>query len=165
MKLFDSSPLIAILGNISSLELMEGLISLGYKLYAPSKVILEITNDPEKENLKYLLTSKKVEELNFIEDDAISAFRNRYPNLGRGESELILTAQTWKSEQKTFCCIIDDQLARKTAEGFGLKCKGTIGLLQKLNKEGIIIDAQLQAYYSRLEECEFRYDFKSLNVR
>lgn len=163
MKIFDSGPLIAILGDISSPELIEELISLGYKIYAPLMVISEITYDPGKTNLNTLLQAGKVEKLELVDNVSISNFRNRYPNLGLGESELILSAQLWYSEQKIFCCIIDDRVARRTAESFGLKCKGTIGILQKLNKEKKISDNKLHECYKKLEDSGFRYDFKCLN--
>jgi len=161
MKVFDSSPIIAILGNIANPELLICFVSLGYSLYAPKKVIEEVTKEPSKQNLQKLLKSENISELEAISDEETKKFRDRYPRLGKGESELILWGLRWKKENKKFCCIIDDSMAKKTAERFGLRCNGTIGLLNKLNDRGLIDHAKLNSYFKILEMCGFRYKFKS----
>jgi predicted nucleic acid-binding protein len=161
MKVFDSSPLIAILGNLASPELLACFITMGYSLYVPNKVVEEISNHPEKQNLQRMLNKKEMIMLKPLPEEDIQKFRDRHPRLGKGESELILLAQEWKKENKKFCCIIDDAVARKTAEKLGLKCNGTIGLLHKLNGGGLIDKGKLNHCFRKLEECGFRYNFKN----
>ena len=161
MKIFDSGPLIAILGNLANPEILEFFIALGHTLYVPDKVLEEVSNNIEKQNLQNMIEKKQVTKLKPFLDLDIQKFRDRYPRLGKGESELILISQEWRKENKIFCCIIDDAVARKTAERFGLKCKGTIGLLHKLNGRGFIDENKLNYYLKKLEECGFRYKFKN----
>lgn len=161
MKLFDTSPLIAILGNLASPGILKHLVSLNYKLYVPTRVLNEVTGSPENENLKAVVASNTVTRLNEISEDEVAKFRNRYPGLGKGESELIIIACKWQKEQRKFCCIIDDANARKAAERLGLKCKGTVGLLQKLKANNLIDQKELDDHYKKLEASGFRYTFKS----
>lgn len=163
MKMFDSSPLIAILGNLDKQELLVHFISLGYSLCAPKRVVEEVSNTPEKQNLQSMIKKNELTQLEPLSDEEIQTFRDRFPRLGKGESELILLAQKWLKENKKFCCIIDDSIARKTAEKFGLKCTGTIGLIQKLNGKGFIDKDNMAIYLGKLEEKGFRYNFKSIN--
>lgn len=165
MKIFDSSPLIAILGNLNNPELLIHFISLGYSLYVPKKVVEEVSKDPEKQNLHSMITKKEITQLEPLSDEVIEKFRDRFPQLGKGESELILWAQTWLKENRKFCCIIDDALARKVAEKHGLKCIGTIGLIQKLNGKGFIDNDNTMTYFKELEEKGFRYDFKNIKSK
>lgn len=160
MKAFDSSPIIAILGNIANPKLLVYFVSLGYPLYIPKKVVGEITKEPSKGNLQSLLRNKDITQLEPISEEEIKRFRDRFPKLGKGESELILWGLRWKEENKTFCCIIDDSMARKTAERFGLRCNGTIGILNKLNDKGLIDGEELNEYFKILEAYGFRYKCK-----
>jgi len=162
MKLFDTSPLIAILGNLASPGILKQLVSLGYKLYIPTRVLSEVTGEPENGNFKAVVASNIVTRLDEVAEGEIARFRNRYPGLGKGESELIIIACKWQKEQKKFCCIIDDANARKIAEKQGLKCKGTIGLLQKLKATNLISQKELDDHYKKLEAAGFRYTFKNL---
>ena len=160
MKIFDSSPLIAILGNLNDPEIMEKLIQLGYILYVPSLVVAEVTKNPEKDNLDNMISKKKITKVSPINDNTLVAFRNRFFRLGKGESELILIAQDWQKTSKEFYCILDDNEARKIAELFKLKCIGTIGLLQKLKETDKLTDDELERHFKKLEQSGFRYDFK-----
>jgi predicted nucleic acid-binding protein len=54
-------------------------------------------------------------------------------NLGKGESEVIALAS-----QTGLKIIIDDSKARKVAENIGLKLTGTIGVLMKAERLGLI---------------------------
>jgi len=54
-------------------------------------------------------------------------------NLGKGESEVIVLAS-----QTGLKIIIDDSKARKVAENIGLKLTGTIGVLMKAERLGLI---------------------------
>lgn len=162
MKIFDSSPLIAILGNLNDPVIMDKLIQLGYTLYVPSLVVAEVTHNPEKNNLDAMISKKKIIKIAPISENRLLAFRNRYFRLGKGESELILIAEEWQKQNKEFYCIIDDNEARKIAELFKLKCTGTIGLLLRLKEKGLITKDELIDYLKRLEKCGFRFDVAAL---
>jgi len=57
-------------------------------------------------------------------------------NLGKGEAEVIALAN-----QKGLTVVIDDAKARKMAENMGLKLTGTIGVLMRAEKEGLVVSA------------------------
>jgi len=57
-------------------------------------------------------------------------------NLGKGEAEVIALANS-----KDLTAVIDDSKARKVAENMGLKLTGTIGVLMRAEKEGLIVSA------------------------
>ena len=160
MKIFDSSPLIAILGELNQPIILEQTISLGYSLYAPFAVVNEISKNPSRENLSRMIGKKQITKLKQIDGGEMQSFRNRYYKLGLGESEVILTANKWQAMNKKFCCIIDDQVARKVCEDFNFKCKGTIGILKKLNEQGLLTSQEMEMLFKKLEEAGFRYKFK-----
>ena len=160
MKIFDSSPRIAILGELNQPKLLEHTISLGYSLFVPVTVVGEVTKSPEKENLLKMIMNKQITKLEPVSEEEMQRFRNRFYRLGQGESELILVAQKWIAENKNFCCIIDDQIARKISESFNLKCKGTIAILKKLNEQGLVSQQEIEILFKTLEEAGFRYKFK-----
>ncbi len=56
------------------------------------------------------------------------------PDLGKGEAEALSLAL----EEKQHLLIIDDELARKIAKLQSLKFTGTVGILLKAKKEGLI---------------------------
>jgi len=61
-------------------------------------------------------------------------------NLGKGESEVIALAS-----ETGMKIIIDDMKARQVAEKLGLKVTGTIGILLKAEKLGLINSAHKKA--------------------
>ena len=56
--------------------------------------------------------------------------------LGKGESEAIVLAL----ETKADLVLLDDYKARATAEFMGLNMTGTVGMLSKAQKKGLISD-------------------------
>jgi predicted nucleic acid-binding protein len=162
MKLFDSSPLIAILGNLNDPEIIRTLIKLRYTLHAPHEVVEEVTHSPEKEHVQQMITNSSLCKLAPCNQDEIQAFRNRFFQLGKGETEVILWGSAWQKEHKKFCCIIDDNRARKIAEQHGLRCTGTIGLLIKLKEKNFISEDEFKEKIDKLKEYGFRYDFNKI---
>lgn len=65
-------------------------------------------------------------------------------NLGKGEAEVIALA-----DQKRLTVVIDDSKARRVAENMGLKLTGTIGVLLRAEKEGLIASA-----YDKVKELK-----------
>ena len=52
--------------------------------------------------------------------------------------------------------ILDDYVARREARKLGLEIKGTLGIIRKLMKEKIIKIKDINKFYKRLEEINFR---------
>ncbi len=74
-----------------------------------------------------------------VESDLLNLLR-RDLNLGKGEAEAIALAN-----QTGLKVIIDDLKARRVAENLGLKVTGTIGVLLKAEKLGLIESAHIKA--------------------
>ncbi len=116
----DTSVLIA----LEKIDLLQILCKIYKEIVLPEAVVKEFSNI----NLE-CYSSMKVESklVNLLMWDL---------NLGRGESEVIALA--YETKQKA---LIDDLKARKVAEDLGLPISGSIGILLKAEKLGIIDSA------------------------
>ncbi|NEQ19840.1 MAG: hypothetical protein F6K28_10605 [Microcoleus sp. SIO2G3] len=72
--------------------------------------------------------------------------------IGKGESEAIALS----IKLQTDYTILDDSAARREAMRLGLKVKGTLAVIKKLNFEGKIIIENLDDLYQKLIEVKFR---------
>jgi hypothetical protein len=122
----DSSPLIA-LAVISKLELLDKLYE---KVYVPNAVFQELAdNDRAFANeLRRFLTGRIKEVKNRLAVDVLLS------DIGAGEAEAIILAL----EQHPDAVLIDDLKARKFAKLRGLNIIGTLGILLKAKKEGLV---------------------------
>jgi predicted nucleic acid-binding protein len=116
----DTSVLIA----LEKIDLLQILCKIYKEIVLPEAVVREFGNI----NLE-CYSSRKVEStlVNLLIRDL---------NLGRGEAEVIALA--YENKQRA---LIDDLKARKVAEDLGLSISGTIGVLFKAEKLGIIDSA------------------------
>jgi predicted nucleic acid-binding protein len=117
----DTSSLIA----LERIDLLQILCKIYKEVVIPESVIKEFGNLSLP-----CLSIRKVESnlLKLLITDL---------NLGKGEADVIgLASQTGLK------VIIDDSKARKVAENMGLKVTGTIGVLMKAERLGLIASAQ-----------------------
>ena len=122
----DSSPLIA-LAVISKLELLDKLYE---EIYVPNAVFQELAdNDKAFANeLRRFLTGRIKEVKNRLAVDVLLS------DIGAGEAEAIILAL----EQHPDVVLIDDLKARKFTKLRGLNIIGTLGILLKAKKEGLV---------------------------
>jgi predicted nucleic acid-binding protein len=128
----NAGPLIA-LAKIERFELLRKLFS---KLYIPQAVYDEVVvigagRAGAKETEQAVGDWIKVQE---VKD--IVMVKSLLTKLGKGESEAIALAL----ETKADLVLLDDYKARATAEFMGLNMTGTVGMLNKAQKEGLISD-------------------------
>jgi predicted nucleic acid-binding protein len=124
----NSTPIIA-LNSISRLDLLEKMYS---KIYIPYAVYEEVCVDGEHvldKNSLLSFSNFSIERI--YNNEATTYFKTA---LHKGEVETIVLA----SELKADLCIIDDQLARSYAKFLGLKVTGTLGVLMRGKKHGLI---------------------------
>jgi hypothetical protein len=116
----DTSVLIA----LEKIDLLQILCKIYKEIILPEAVVREFGNV----NFE-CYSVKKVESrlINVLMQDL---------NLGKGESEVIALAY-----ETNFKVLIDDLKARKVAENLGLSISGSIGVLLKAEKLGIIDSA------------------------
>ena len=116
----DTSVIIA----LEKLNLLEILCKIYKKVILPEAVVKEFGNIGIGCYAAQKVESKLIKVL------------TQDLNLGQGEAEVIALA--YESKGKV---LIDDLKARKIAEDFGLSVSGTIGLLLKAEKTGLITSA------------------------
>lgn len=124
----DSSPLIslALIGKLSILEQLYQEISV------PSAVYKEVvkSDKPCSRELKQFLHGKTKLVNNRMAVDILLS------DLGEGEAEAIVLAL----EQQPTMVLLDDLKARKFAKMKGLNIIGTLGILLRAKKDGLISD-------------------------
>jgi predicted nucleic acid-binding protein len=121
-------PIIADTSTLIALEKI-GLLPILCKIY--KEVVIPESVIEEFGNLTLpCLTIRKVES-NLLKLLIIDL------NLGKGEADAIALAS-----QTGLRIIIDDSKARKVAENMGLKLTGTIGVLMKAERLGLLSNAQ-----------------------
>ena len=125
----DTTPLISLL-KIKRLDLLEKLFST---VHIPRGVFDELTVKKEFEN-----EAQQIRECDFIHIHDVNAqavnLLRRATKLDLGESEAIVLADTIKAD----LTILDDGNARRVAELEGMVITGTIGVLGKAYRVGII---------------------------
>jgi len=120
----NTTPLIALAG-IGRLELLHLLYG---EIYIPSAVLSEIESEPAKTQVTMADWIKVIEVHGVASRSLFSA------RLHIGEIEVILLAQ----EQMADLVLMDDNAAKKTAKFLGLSVAGTLGVLIRAKKEGLI---------------------------
>lgn len=119
----NTTPLIA-LADIGQLDLLRQLYG---EIWIPPAVLKEIESEPAKTRIRNASWIKVVE----IEKETGFEFSSR---LHAGEIEVIRLAQ----EQKADLLLMDDNAAKKTAKFIGMSVTGSLGVLIKAKKEGLI---------------------------
>lgn len=126
MIIADSSPLIS-LALIKKLNILEQLYR---KLCVPTAVYDEVSrgDQPCSRELKQFLQGKTTHVTNTMAVDILLS------DIGTGEAEAIVLAL----EYQPALILIDDLKARKLAKMKGLNIIGTLGVLLKAKREGLI---------------------------
>ena len=120
----NTTPLIA-LANVGKLELLRDLYG---EILVPDAVLSEIKSEPAKSVVK---SSSWIKTVSVSYSGENGLFRAK---LHAGEVEVMLLAK----EQNADFVIMDDNPAKKTARFMGLKVTGTLGVILKAKKEGLI---------------------------
>lgn len=123
----NSTPLI-VLGNLNRLELLHQLYG---DIVIPNAVYHEV-------NAKNDSACKQIAELSWIHIENVPDTVNRrifQAKLHDGEVEVMLLAM---QSPKADLVIIDDNAAKKTAKFLGLKVTGTLGVILKAKRNGLI---------------------------
>ena len=124
----NSTPLI-ILSNINQLNLLKDLYS---EIYIPEAVFKEVTEKADsacqqiKDNTDWIHVCKITDE---------SQKRMYQAKLHAGEVEVMILAQ---EKPVSDLVILDDNAAKKTAKFLGLKVTGSLGVILKAKKTGLI---------------------------
>lgn len=122
----NTTPIISLL-KIGKLEILKDLYE---EIYIPQEVYSEIEAGKNK---KYYLNLLEVEWIRIeqIQDKKSVAY---FLDLDKGEAEAIILA----TESEADLILLDEALGRYHAKHAGLKVTGTIGILIKAKKQGLI---------------------------
>ena len=123
----NSTPLIA-LAKSGRLDLLRHLYG---RIVIPEAVYREVT---EKNDVVSQEVSQALEWIQIVRVDPNVDRRMYRAKLHEGEVEVMLLAQDTGAD----LVIIDDDAARKTAEYLGLPLTGTLGVLIKAKKRGLL---------------------------
>ena len=124
----------AIIADTSSLIALERINLLGILCEIYSEVVI-----PESVINEFGSLSLPCLSIKKVESNLMRLLRTDL-NLGQGEAEVIALAS-----QSGLKVIMDDSKARRVAENMGLKMTGTIGVLIKAEKLGLIESAYNKA--------------------
>ena len=125
--IINSTPLIA-LSKINQLELLRKMYG---EIYIPEAVYREVTRKND-------IAKKQIQNNDWIHVTHIKNFERKRmysAKLHDGEVEVMILAEEYGAEHLV---VIDDNSARKTAEFLGLNLTGTIGILIKAKRKGLI---------------------------
>jgi predicted nucleic acid-binding protein len=122
----NTTPIISLL-KIGKLEILKDLYK---EIYIPQEVFSEIEAGKHK---KYYLNLLELEwiKIEQIQDRKSIAY---FLDLDKGEAEAIILA----TESEADLILLDESLGRFHAKHAGLRVTGTIGILVKAKKQGLI---------------------------
>ncbi|MCD8248546.1 MAG: DUF3368 domain-containing protein [Lachnospiraceae bacterium] len=123
----NSTPLIVLCG-IGQLELLKGLYG---EIYIPRAVYREVTAKKDSACVQIKNAAGWIHVVEIMDSSEKKMYKAK---LHDGEVEVMILAQ----EQKADLVILDDNAAKKTAKYLGLTVTGTLGVLLKAKREGLI---------------------------
>jgi predicted nucleic acid-binding protein len=146
----DSSPLIS-LATIEKLNLLDKLFT---EIFVPCSVYEEVIreNKPYSNEIKEFLNGRIKHVKNRVAVEVLLS------DIGKGESEAIILA----IEEKSDYLLIDDLKARKLAKINGLEIIGTMGILLKGKKEGLI--KEIKPFIDELLKNDIRIGDKIIEM-
>ena len=122
----NTTPIISLL-KIGKLEILKDLYD---EIYIPQEVFNEIQAGKHKKYYLNLLTFEWIKIEQIQDRKSISYFLD----LDKGEAEAIVLA----TESEADLILLDESLGRFHAKHAGLRVTGTIGILVKAKKQGLI---------------------------
>ena len=156
MKIFDSSPLIAIFNHINRSDVFDDILQLGHELAIPHYVMKELHDTNTRKNVKRLLKEGKLKLLEENSIEEIKKFSRIKRRLKMGEIDVILTCQKLGGYQNNVYCILDDKDARKATLELNIKRRGLWGLLDMLEERGIKTPDEIKEIKTLLKDSNFR---------
>lgn len=123
----NSTPLIVLCG-IGRLDILKAMYQ---EIYIPSAVFREVTAKDDSACVQIRSAGDWV-HVELINDH--SEKKMYKAKLHDGEVEVMILAQ----EQEADLVVLDDNAAKKTAKYLGLRVTGTLGILVKAKRQGII---------------------------
>jgi predicted nucleic acid-binding protein len=131
------------------------LCDLFKEVTIPREVFREVVERGEREKFSEVLVIEDAMKEGWIKTVKVTLDRRLVkfaPELDRGEVEVISLAKRMGAD----LVLMDDASARSVAESFGLKTKGTIYVLLKAYKSGLIQRDEVEELLNKLLLIGFR---------
>lgn len=155
--ILDTTTIIAFYTELQRPDLLKSLRSFGYELIIPNSVYEELMLDKNFNKIKDDVKEGVISVLERVPSGELMHLRFRFPSLHDGELEVIWWGRKFHIEGKSYFCALDDKAARKNASKFGLRIRGTIGILDLLNELEVITKDQKKELCLSLVESGFRF--------
>ena len=163
MKIFDSYSIILFFVELAKPEFLSEIKKLNGKMIIPRGVIDELKGEKTKTTLERLLDNGTFEKYNEnISTEEIEIFKKRYPQLGRGELEVIIVHNYYKQKGQNIKCVLDDAKAYKVADALGAKLTRSILLLKLLKENKIISKKEAIKIIEVIQKSSFRIEKRTL---
>ena len=151
-----------LIGEIQDVGIIKSLSDLGYRLEIPLSVYGEIKY--QFADFKKLVEGGFVNVLEEVHSKIFLQLKDRYPQLGNGEIEVLAHGLHYSRNDTTkYYCVLDDELSRKVAEETGVKYTGTLGLLNFMCKKQCFSQDEINELNNKLDNCrvpdEYRLPF------
>jgi len=156
MKILDATILIVIFKELKCATLIDSLLKLNHILVIPQHLLRkEILDELTLQGVTASVTAKKFTITNHNNLNEIKTFQNRYPNLGLGECDVILTCQKGITQNENIYCILDDKSARSVAKKLNIPFMGFLGLLKLMKVRNILSDTEIKHIHKKLKQTSF----------
>jgi len=155
--ILDTTVMIAFYTELQRPDLLKSLRDFGYELAIPRAVYEELKLDWNFKQIDCDIKKGVISVLDEVPQEELMRLRFRFPSLHDGELEVIWWGQKFHSGGEDYFCVLDDKTARKSASKFGLRIKGTIGILNLLNELGVITKEQKKKLCISLINSGFRF--------
>jgi predicted nucleic acid-binding protein len=157
----DASPIIAFYSEneLNEPELLHTFAKNNCQLVIPEAVYSEIKRGrkPTFSTLSKAIREGVISINNEITVEETIRFGKRYPRLHDGELQVLLLGLKLRTDNAVqYYCVIDEDPARKVALRHNIPVKGTKGLINVLNKIGVINEQRRKNLLYRLDHCNFR---------
>ena len=164
MKIFDTAAVIAVLEELDRPDLVDKMLMLGHELAIPKYIAdAELKSAKVKRGIGGMVESGKIKILEETPDAEFREFHKKFPNIGPGESHVMVAYRKAVNANQAAYCILDDHEARDHAARNNVKYTGLIGLLGLLKKRGILTARETDEIVAALRNTNFRLP-KSFSV-
>ncbi len=126
----DTTPIISFV-KIGMLELLNSMYG---DVILPEAVFNELVSNPLMSNEADIIKKNSFLKVNKIENEFAVKLLQKQLNLGAGESEAIVLADTLKAD----LLVIDEKKARGIAKSMGINITGTLGILVDAKRQNRI---------------------------
>lgn len=138
----DSTPLITLL-KAERLDVLHGLFG---DVLIPEAVLLEVTSNDSFENEARIVRSSDFVRVVRVSDRNAVRLLQRATGLDRGESEAIVYAD----EVGADLLLMDEVAGRRVARNMGIPMSGSVGVLVKAFKAGLITSGEADEAFARI---------------